>query len=40
MSNGYARVVDNLAMFPWETYAPERNVICLEHKQSGKGDFW
>lgn len=28
MSNGYARIVDNLAMLPWETYAPERNVYA------------
>ena len=24
MSNGYGRIVDSLASYPWETYAPER----------------
>ena len=24
MSNGFGRIVDSLAMYPWETYAPER----------------
>lgn len=26
MSNGYARIVDSLAFYPWETYCPELNI--------------
>lgn len=26
MSNGVARIVDSLAFYPWETYAPERSI--------------
>lgn len=31
MSNGVARIVDDLAMYPWETYAPERRVSAASN---------
>jgi uncharacterized surface protein with fasciclin (FAS1) repeats len=31
MSNGYARIVDSLAFYPWETYAPELEFTPLRN---------
>ena len=32
MSNGVARIVDSLAMYPWETYAPEHEYSAVNER--------
>ena len=36
MSNGVARIVDSLAFYPWETYAPERSVSAASNSNRAR----
>ena len=36
LSNGKGYIVDSLAMYPWETYAPEREVLAASNNNIGR----
>lgn len=36
LSNGKGYIVDSLAMYPWETYAPEREVLAASSNNIGR----
>ena len=36
LSNGKGYIVDSLAMYPWETYAPERKVLTASNNNIGR----